>query len=110
MDKKILFFAALLLPLAASAQTLQLPAADTAAEVPAVLPERGQSMATVERLFGAPKHRHGPVGGDSKLHPPITRWDYDGFYVVFEHDKVIDAVIPGAPPPLHHRDELQPAD
>jgi hypothetical protein len=25
--------------------------------------------------------------------PPITRWDYAGFSVFFEHDRVIDAVV-----------------
>jgi hypothetical protein len=27
--------------------------------------------------------------------PPITRWDYAGFAVFFEHDRVIDAVATG---------------
>lgn len=109
MEKKFLLLILLCLPLAAGAETLQLPPGDSAATVPLVLPERGQTMAAVERRFGSPTHRRGPVGGDTEFQPPITRWDYRNFYVVFEHDRVIDAVVPDAPPKLHHRDQLQPA-
>lgn len=50
-------------------------------------PARGVTMASVERTFGAPTRREGPVGD-----PPITRWDYPDFSVYFEHDRVIHAV------------------
>lgn len=50
-------------------------------------PARGTSMRAVEERFGTPAARHPAVG-----QPPITRWDYDGFSVFFEHDKVIHAV------------------
>ena len=50
-------------------------------------PARGASMRAVEARFGAPTTRHATVG-----QPPITRWDYPGFSVYFEHDKVIHAV------------------
>lgn len=50
-------------------------------------PARGMTMRTVEAKFGAPASRHEAVG-----RPPITRWDYDGFSVFFEHDRVIHAV------------------
>lgn len=50
-------------------------------------PGRGTSMEAVEARFGAPASRHGPVGD-----PPITRWDYPGFSVFFEHRHVIHAV------------------
>ena len=109
MEKKFLLLMMLILPVAAQAETLQIPPSDSAAAAPMVLPERGQTMASVERSFGSPVKRRGPVGGDSEFQPPITRWDYRGFYVVFERDRVIDAVIPDAPPPLHNRDELIPA-
>jgi hypothetical protein len=45
-------------------------------------------MTTVEKKFGAPVTRHPTVGA-----PPITRWDYAGFSVFFERDRVIDAVV-----------------
>ncbi|MBV9345559.1 MAG: hypothetical protein JO341_01995 [Gammaproteobacteria bacterium] len=51
-------------------------------------PKRGATMGEVEKQFGAPVNRHPTVG-----QPPITRWDYNGFCVVFEKDRVIDAVV-----------------
>ena len=57
------------------------------------VPARGSTMAQVEAKFGAPRERHAAVG-----RPPITRWDYAGLSVYFENDRVIHAVIPGAPP------------
>ena len=53
-------------------------------------PGRGLTMTAVEAKFGAPKTRHDAVGT-----PPITRWDYSGFSVFFEHDRVIHAVVTG---------------
>lgn len=52
------------------------------------IPKRGSTMGQVEKQFGAPVTRHPTVGK-----PPITRWDYNGFAVVFEHDRVIDSVV-----------------
>jgi outer membrane protein assembly factor BamE (lipoprotein component of BamABCDE complex) len=53
-------------------------------------PKRGSTMGEVEKHFGAPVTRHATVGK-----PPITRWDYGGFSVFFEHDRVIHAVVTG---------------
>lgn len=50
-------------------------------------PSRGMSMSTVESRFGHPASRHNAIG-----EPPITRWDYPGFSVFFEHQYVIHAV------------------
>ena len=50
-------------------------------------PKRGITMTQVEAKFGAPVTKHDAVG-----QPPITRWDYPGFSVFFEHDRVIDSV------------------
>ncbi len=44
-------------------------------------------MKTVEKQFGPPTTKHPTVGK-----PPITRWDYAGFSVFFEGDRVIDSV------------------
>jgi hypothetical protein len=57
-------------------------------------PKRGSTMSEVEKQFGAPVTRHPTVGG-APHQPPITRWDYHGFSVFFEHDRVIDAVVTG---------------
>ena len=71
----------------AMADTLDMsPAGSTQFEGPDK-PGRGVTMAQVERKFGAPTTKHGAVG-----EPPITRWDYPGFSVFFEHDRVIHAV------------------
>ena len=58
-------------------------------------PKRGLTMSEVEKHFGAPVNRHAAAGGDTPKHPPITRWDYSGFSVFFEHDRVIDSVVVG---------------
>ncbi|MFL6601056.1 MAG: hypothetical protein ACJ8R9_06955 [Steroidobacteraceae bacterium] len=50
-------------------------------------PKRGSTMTEVEKHFGAPAEKHATVG-----QPPITRWDYAGFSVFFEHDRVIHSV------------------
>lgn len=50
-------------------------------------PARGATMQSVESKFGAPLNKHAAVGK-----PPITRWDYAGFSVFFENDRVITAV------------------
>ena len=50
-------------------------------------PKRGVTMTQVEAKFGAPVTKHDAIGA-----PPITRWDYPGFSVFFEHDRVIHAV------------------
>jgi hypothetical protein len=59
-------------------------------------PKRGVSMDQVEKRFGAPVTRHATVGGSSQQQPPITRWDYNGFSVFFERDRVIDSVVTGS--------------
>ena len=53
-------------------------------------PQRGSSMTAVEAKFGAPANKSGPVGN-----PPITKWFYPNFVVVFENDKVLHAVVVG---------------
>jgi hypothetical protein len=55
-------------------------------------PKRGSTMGEVEKRFGAPLTRHPTVGGGSPHQPPITRWDYNGFSVIFERDRVVDSV------------------
>jgi hypothetical protein len=94
---------------AASADILATPQTTTPpAATPPSLPAKGTTMTNVEKKYGAPARKRPTVGGDTPKHPPITRWDYDAFSVFFEHDKVVDAVIPGAPPALHHTEQLTP--
>jgi hypothetical protein len=51
-------------------------------------PPRGSSMTAVEAKFGAPSSKSEAVGN-----PPITKWFYPNFVVVFENDKVLHAVV-----------------
>lgn len=52
------------------------------------LPGNGLKQAEVRARFGEPTATHAPVGD-----PPITRWDYDGWSVYFEHDLVLFTVL-----------------
>jgi len=45
-------------------------------------------MTAVEQKFGAPANKSSSVGN-----PPITKWFYPHFVVVFENDKVLHAVV-----------------
>ncbi|MGD9387485.1 MAG: hypothetical protein PVI87_04575 [Gammaproteobacteria bacterium] len=58
------------------------------------MPVRGATMERVRQLFGPPNSMAGPVG-----EPPITRWDYDKFVVVFEYNRVIHSVTKHDTPP-----------
>jgi len=113
--KPALFFCCTLaLGVTAQADDIVMPAAMPEAAMPAPaapasLPGKGQTMAEVVRHYGEPQQKHAPVGGDAPRHPPITRWDYAGFSVFFEHSHVVDAVVPGRPPQLYHAEQLQQA-
>ena len=61
-------------------------------------PKRGLTMGEVEKQYGAPVSRHPAVGGGSPQRPPITRWDYSGFSVFFEGDRVIHSVVTAGEP------------
>ncbi|HEV8019425.1 MAG TPA: hypothetical protein VGP32_12800 [Steroidobacteraceae bacterium] len=78
---------------AAVAETLVVNDQVQVRESQTATPKRGSTMTDVEKQFGAPVTRHPTVGGGSPHQPPITRWDYNGFSVVFERDRVIDAVV-----------------
>lgn len=58
------------------------------------MPARGMTMDRVQSRFGAPLSVSGPVGD-----PPITRWDYANFVVVFEYRHVIHSVEKHDRPP-----------
>ena len=57
-------------------------------------PRAGTSMGSVRQVHGSPLTEYPTVstaGGPQQ--PPITRWDYSGFSVFFEHDRVIHSVV-----------------
>ena len=70
-----------------SADNLLLDGIDIARESSQMRPPRGTSMDTVRANFGTPSSQQAAVG-----EPPISRWDYPGFSVYFEHQHVIHAV------------------
>ena len=72
---------------AAQADVLLLDGIEIDQSSSAERPKAGMSMDRVESTYGQPSEKHATVGN-----PPITRWDYPGFSVYFEHDKVIHAV------------------
>ena len=79
------------MPLPVVSDVLLLDAIEEAApNSPEGLPRPTQSMnmSSVEAKFGEPLMRHATVG-----EPPITRWDYDGYSVYFEHDLVLTTVV-----------------
>ncbi len=51
-------------------------------------PQRGMLMVDVEKTFGVPQRVVGPIG-----QPPITRWFYDDYTVIFEHNHVVHTVL-----------------
>ncbi|MFK7730049.1 MAG: phosphodiesterase [Pseudomonadales bacterium] len=55
-------------------------------------PKRGQSKLLVEKQYGEPVQRYAERG-----QPPISRWEYPGFIVYFEHGHVIHSVIKHVP-------------
>lgn len=69
----------------ASADTLQMEGATPGQDTSR--PARGMTQDRVEAEFGTPESRIAPVGD-----PPISRWEYAGFIVYFEYDRVIHAV------------------
>lgn len=83
-----LLAASVLLAITAAADTLDMRGTENAARFEAPgKPTRGMTQARVESEYGRPNSRKAPVGD-----PPISSWDYDGFVVFFEYDKVIHAV------------------
>ena len=73
---------------AARADTLLIDGVEADAQSASARPKSGMTMTAVESKYGAPTQKHATVG-----QPPITRWDYTGFSVYFENDRVIHAVV-----------------
>jgi hypothetical protein len=69
----------------AGADTLQMEG--TKPSMDSARPTRGMTQASVQSRYGTPVSRQAAVG-----EPPISRWDYQGFVVYFEHDRVIHTV------------------
>lgn len=72
----------------AQADTLIIDGLDMDTQSASSRPTRGTAMERVEATYGAPTQRHGAIG-----EPPITRWEYPGFTVYFEHNLVLHTVV-----------------
>jgi hypothetical protein len=72
---------------AAQAETLLIDGVEQEAATRSERPSRGVTKAQVEARFGQPTRMVAAVG-----EPPISRWEYPGFVVYFEYDRVIHAV------------------
>jgi len=69
----------------AGADTLQMDGTDAASG--SVGPAGGSTQESVEAAYGSPISKSAAVG-----EPPISSWEYAGFIVYFEYDRVIHAV------------------
>ena len=75
------------LPAAALAQNLDIERDHASTFDDPGKPSRGMTQESVIATFGDPQSIVDPVGD-----PPISRWEYAGFTVFFEYDRVIHAV------------------
>ena len=90
LNLKALSLAVLLAAGTAFAQgdTLEMGGMDNSANFESAgKPTRGMTQAQVRAAFGSPENEVPAVG-----EPPISRWNYAGFVVFFEYDRVIHAV------------------
>lgn len=107
--KAVIGFSILLMPFlsivpsTAFAEVLTIPEAPQSFSV--TLPGRGMSMTEVLEKFGEPKVKEAEVG-----EPPITRWQYENYKVVFEYQYVIHALATNKPMGLMAPMESKPQE
>jgi len=87
MRYQILLLAAVLASGLAGAETIAVDNGIAVKESDVATPARGMSMEQVAAKFGEPTTKVPAVGK-----PPISRWEYSGFIVYFEHEHVIHSV------------------
>jgi hypothetical protein len=88
MRYQILLLAAVLASGLAGAETIAVDSGIAVKETDVATPARGMSMDQVAAKFGEPTTKVPAVGK-----PPISRWEYSGFIVYFEHEHVIHSVV-----------------
>jgi hypothetical protein len=76
-----------MLSVAARADVLLIEGVEMSEQTADARPARGMSMERVASRYGEPTSRHAAIGD-----PPITRWDYPGYSVYFEHNLVLHSV------------------
>jgi hypothetical protein len=88
MRYQILLLATVLASGLAGAETIAVDSGIAVKQSDVATPARGMTMDEVSGKFGAPATKVPAVGK-----PPISRWEYPGFVVYFEHEHVIHSVI-----------------
>jgi hypothetical protein len=88
MKYRILLLAAVLASGLAGAETIAIDNGIAVKPSDVSTPTRGMTMDQVANKFGAPASKVPAVGT-----PPISRWEYPGFIVYFEHEHVIHSVV-----------------
>ncbi|HEY0749187.1 MAG TPA: hypothetical protein VGD63_20970 [Steroidobacteraceae bacterium] len=88
MRYRILLLAAVLASGLAEAEVIAVDSGIAVKQSDVPTPTRGMTMDQVTGKFGAPATKTPAVG-----QPPISRWEYPGFIVYFEHDHVIHSVV-----------------
>lgn len=90
----LLIAAPLLLgPASLQAESVQIPVASQGGQASSVQrPSAGMTGHRVLERFGEPLRTMAPVGD-----PPITRWEYPEFFVYFEYNHVVHAVLKHRP-------------
>ena len=79
----------------ATAETVQIPVGQQGGDKQSLQrPRAGMDQNQVREQFGNPVEWTNPVG-----EPPITKWVYNDFIVVFEYDQVIHTVLVHTPQP-----------
>jgi hypothetical protein len=88
MRYRILLLAAALASGLAGAETIAVDNGIAVKQTDVATPTRGMTMDHVASKFGDPASKVPAVGN-----PPISRWEYPGFIVYFEHEHVIHSVV-----------------
>ncbi|HXA99438.1 MAG TPA: hypothetical protein VNW05_02835 [Steroidobacteraceae bacterium] len=88
MRYRILLLAAALASGLAGAETIAVDNGIAVKQTDVATPTRGMTMDQVASKFGDPANKVPAVGN-----PPISRWEYPGFIVYFEHEHVIHSVV-----------------
>jgi len=88
MRYRILLLATLLASGLAGAETIAVDSGIAVKQTDVATPTRGMTMDQVAGKFGDPASKVPAVG-----QPPISRWEYPGFVVYFEHEHVIHSVV-----------------
>ena len=84
----VVLLAAQLVTGLAAAETIAVDTGIAVKQSDLATPTRGMTMDQVATKFGAPATKVPAVGK-----PPISRWEYPGFVVYFEAERVIHSVV-----------------